>query len=208
MKVFGVTGLILAGGKARRMGGMDKGLLQLEGETMVERIAGKLAQQCDEVLINANRHTGEYQNFGYKVIEDELKNFQGPLAGMLTGLKIIQTEWLLTVPCDGPFLSEHYATKMSEAVESSGTKLAIAASVGRLQPVYALLHQSLWKSLESYLAGGERKVDRWYDQHEFAVVDYSDDEEMFENINTPEQLDECIRKIRLSDSTFPALHRF
>ncbi|MXZ80183.1 MAG: molybdenum cofactor guanylyltransferase [Gammaproteobacteria bacterium] len=194
-----ITGLVLAGGQARRMGGMDKGLLEIDGLTMAERIAGKLSEQCAIVLINANRNTERYRRFGYRVIQDELDGFQGPLAGMLSGLRQVGTDWMITAPCDGPFLSDTYARSMLEAAESAGSPIAVASDETRLQPVYALLHKSTGESLEDYLSSGNRKIDSWYALHRFATVQITDCEDMFENINTPEQLENCRKKVTLSN---------
>ena len=117
---------------------------------------------------------------------------------MLSGLRRVTTEWMITVPCDGPFLNAHYVRRMFRLAASDSTRLAAARGGGRLQPVYALLHCSLAPSLESYLDRGERKIDRWFGQHDLSVVDFTDDPDMFENINTPEQLESC--KSRLAAS--------
>ncbi len=182
---------MLAGGQARRMAGYDKGLLDIDGMFLIERIAAGLEPQCEAVLINANRNIPQYRQFGYPVIPDMLEDYQGPLSGMFSGLRQIATEWMITIPCDGPFLNPHYVRRMHQAVKSESTLLATAMGAGRLQPVHALLHHSLAPSLQSYLACGERKIDRWFGQHDLTVVDFTDDPDMFENINTPDQLEAC-----------------
>lgn len=194
----GITGLVLAGGQARRMAGVDKGLLDIGGLTMVERITDCLEKQCDAILINANRNIPEYEQFGYPVVTDVLENYQGPLSGMLSGLKRTSTEWIITAPCDGPFLSAEYTRRMQQAAKSEGTCLAVALGSGRLQPVYAFLHYSLVPSLEAYLDLGERKIDRWMKLHDMTVVDFTDEPDMFENINTPDELEAC--KTRLAST--------
>ncbi|WP_424946194.1 molybdenum cofactor guanylyltransferase MobA [Candidatus Spongiihabitans sp.] len=183
-----VTGLILAGGLARRMGGQDKGLILFRGEAMAQRIARALRPQCHHILINANRNISEYEKFGYPVISDQLTDFQGPLAGMLTGLNTISTPWMVTAPCDGPFMASDYVKKMKRAVALNNHAIAVAACASRLQPVYAMIHQSLMTSLGAFLGGNERKIDKWYGQHDYTIVDFSDAAHMFENINTPQQL--------------------
>lgn len=190
-----VTGLILAGGQARRMGGADKGLIEINGLTIVERIARKLSEQCSAVIINANRNLDKYRQFGYPVIEDEMGGFQGPLAGMLSGLQSIRTEWLITAPCDGPFLSDSYAQTMMLAAESIRAPIAVAKDHQRLQPVYALLNVSTAGSLLQFLNSGERKIDRWFRHFKTAEVLITDCDDMFENINTPEQLAMCRNKL-------------
>jgi molybdenum cofactor guanylyltransferase len=184
-----ITGLILAGGRASRMESRDKGLLIINGESFVSVIANRLAPQCKTLIINANRNIETYSATGYPVAEDTLSGFQGPLAGMLSGLKTMNTEWLITVPCDGPFLDPDYVHRMAAAV-STDSVIAIAKVDGRFQPVYTLIHHSLLLSLEGYLSSGERKIDRWVFQHNYEEVDFSDTPGMFENINTPEQLEQ------------------
>ncbi|NKB62844.1 MAG: molybdenum cofactor guanylyltransferase [Gammaproteobacteria bacterium] len=183
-----ISAVILAGGMARRMNGQDKGLMKFQGLPMVNRISRALEVQCHRVMINANRNIQYYTPLGFDVFSDELTNYQGPLSGMYTALGKLQTNWLITVPCDGPFVDEHYVSKMYEAVEQNKTQLAVASFDGRLQPVYALIHRSLKSSLGAFLQTGERKIDRWYHQHDFSIVDFDDSPEMFININTPEQL--------------------
>ena len=183
-----VTGLILAGGLARRMEGQDKGLILFRGIGIAQRIAQQLHAQCESICINANRNASEYRKIGYEVFPDELPDYQGPLSGMLTGLKHVTTPWMITTPCDGPFVAADYVSRMKNSVDTNDHNIAVASCNGRLQPVYALLNQSLIKSLEMFLQSGERKIDKWYQQHLYSVVDFTDTPEMFENINTPEQL--------------------
>lgn len=190
-----ITGLVLAGGQARRMGGVDKGLIDIHGQTIVERITRKLKAQCADVVINANRNLEQYRQFGYAVIEDQPGGFQGPLAGMLSGLKSMRTEWLITAPCDGPFLSSTYAQSMFQAARSIGAPIAVARDQERLQPVYILLHMSTRDSLEAFLNSGERKIDSWFNEFNFATVMITDCDDMFENINTPAQLETCRKKL-------------
>ncbi|MCY4149532.1 MAG: molybdenum cofactor guanylyltransferase [Gammaproteobacteria bacterium] len=195
MNESSITGLVLAGGQARRMGGVDKGLIDIHGQTIVERITRQLKGQCANVMINANRNLEQYRQFGCAVIEDQIGGFQGPLAGMLSGLDSMRTEWLITAPCDGPFLSNTYAESMLQAAQSIGTPIAVAKDQERLQPVYILLHISTRDSLEAFLNSGERKIDRWFAEFNFAEVMIADCGDMFENINTPEQLEICRKKL-------------
>jgi molybdopterin-guanine dinucleotide biosynthesis protein A len=195
-----VTGLILAGGRARRMDGVDKGLLEIGATTMVSRIAGQLQQQCAGLIINANRNREKYAALGHPVYPDVLPDYQGPLSGMYTGLSHISTEWMITAPCDGPFVADDYVTRMAGELQSRGCRLAVASCDTRLQPVYALMHISLREDLDEFLKTGERKIDRWYCRHDYAVVDFSHYAEMFENINTPQQLQDLCQLLQ-SNST-------
>jgi molybdopterin-guanine dinucleotide biosynthesis protein A len=190
-----ITGLILAGGLARRMAGQDKGLIQFRGIPIAQGIAQQLHSQCENICINANRNMSAYREFGYAVFPDELPDYQGPLAGMLTGLNHVPTPWMITTPCDGPFVAADYVVRMKSAVDANGHNIAVASCNGRLQPVYALLNQSLTGNLETFLNSKERKIDKWYQQHTYSVVDFTDSPEMFENINTPEQLQALERRI-------------
>ncbi len=183
-----VSGLILAGGLARRMQGQDKGLVLFRGNTMVERIAKALSPQCHHLLINANRNLPEYEKLGYPVIPDQRTGFQGALAGMLAGLSYISTQWMITAPCDGPFMATNYVQKMQQAVTENHSDIAIAFCHNRSQPVYIMLNRSLISSLEVFLDSDQRKIDGWYAQHKHTFVDFSETPQMFENINTPEQL--------------------
>lgn len=182
-----ITGVILAGGRAERMGGRDKGLLPLAGEPMVGHVLRVLRPQVGEILINANRHQADYRRLGWPVISDPVGEFFGPLAGMLAALEAAESPLVLTAPCDSPLLPMDYATRMRAALEHANADLAVAAS-DRWQPVFALLRRSLAESLRTTLLGGERKIDRWFASHRVAVVDFQDHPQMFRNINTPEEL--------------------
>jgi molybdenum cofactor guanylyltransferase len=137
-------------------------------------------------MINANRHQAEYAQLGYPVVADTLSGFQGPLAGFLVGLEQLQTEYLLTLPCDGPIVVADLAPRLADGLDEAGADIAVAHDGQRLQPVYALLHRRVLPGLRAALAEGERKIDRWYPRNEWVTVDFSDVPEQFENINTPE----------------------
>ena len=182
-----ITGVILAGGMGRRLGGQDKGLVTLNGRTLVDYLLAALRSQLDKIVINANRNQEIYQNYAVPVISDELSDFQGPLAGFASALQQVDTPWILTVPCDGPQIASDMAERMWTAVQREGVELAVAHDGERLQPVHALIPVVLLDSLQAFLAGGERKIDRWYAQHKMVTVDFSDVPEIFRNMNTPEQ---------------------
>ncbi len=183
-----VTGLILAGGQARRMGGMDKGLIELEGRSMISYIIAALKPQVASIMINANRNIGEYEAHGYPVISDEIADYQGPLAGMASGLKHCHTDYIATVPCDGPFLINNYVDILIQAALHAKTNISVGFDGQRLQPVYALIHTQLLEDLNTFLQSGERKIDRWYEKHQFAKADFSEHLNLFTNINTPDDL--------------------
>lgn len=182
-----VTGMILAGGKARRMGGQDKGLVELNGQAMIQYVLDVLKPQVNQILINANRNVSEYKKFGYPVVSDQLEDFQGPLAGIAASMEVAQTKYICTCPCDGPLIAKDLVSRLfSEVNKNNDTKIAVAHDGNRLQPVYALIDCELLANLIDYLTSGERKIDRWYTQHNFKAVDFSDRQECFININTPE----------------------
>ncbi len=192
-----VTGVILAGGKARRMGGQDKGLIDILGQSMIEYVLNVLKPQVKEILINANRSIDAYEKYGYPVISDQLEDYQGPLAGIAAAMQASKTKYICTCPCDGPLIARDLVTRLYSAIENANPEspdespdteieIAVAHDGQRLQPVYALINCILHKSLLNYLNSGERKIDRWYAQHTFKAVDFSDKQDCFININTPE----------------------
>ncbi len=168
------------------MGGQDKGLIEFEGQPIVKILIDKLQQQQLNVVINANRNLDVYQEFDVPIISDELEDFQGPLAGFAVTMKSVDTQYILTLPCDGPFLADDFVERFIRTASKTGAAICVADDGDRLQPVYALIRSDLLDSLEQYLQAGDRKIDRWYTQHDFAKVDFSSQKNMFGNINKPE----------------------
>jgi molybdenum cofactor guanylyltransferase len=181
-----ITALILAGGKSRRMGGRDKGLLPFGDGLLVGHVLDAIRPQVGAVLISANRHHEEYRQFDVPVLADPLDDFQGPLAGFLAGLRHIQTDYLLTLPCDGPVIVDDLARRLAAGLSGSGADIAVAHDGNRLQPVYAMLNRNVLPDLVLALGEGERKIDRWYARNHWVAVDFSDVPQQFSNINTPE----------------------
>jgi molybdenum cofactor guanylyltransferase len=181
-----ITAVILAGGQGRRMGGQDKGLIEFDGRLMIEILIDRLQHQQLDILINANRNQLTYQSYGYPVIGDELGDFQGPLAGFASAMATVKTRYILTLPCDSPILAERFVERFVETQGRKDSSVCVAFDGERLQPVYALIETRLLDDLKQFLESGERKIDRWYAQHNYARVDFSDDVAMFQNINTPE----------------------
>lgn len=182
---FSTTGLVLAGGRGSRMGGADKGLLTFNREPLVVQIARRLRAQVDVLLVNANRSLDAYRALGFEPLPDRFPDYAGPLAGMATGLHAAQSDWLLCVPCDSPFVPDDYAARMHAARAAADADIAMATCDGR-QPVFALLPLRLRDDLDAALAGGERKIDRWFGRHRLVEVDFSDRPEAFINLNRPE----------------------
>ena len=181
-----VTGVILAGGRATRMGGVDKGLVEIGGRPMIAWVVDTLRSQVADVLINANRNHDSYRGFGCDVVDDGDSEFRGPLAGMVSGMRAARTPYIAVVPCDSPLLHGSLVQRLHDAARASGAPIAAAHDGGRLQPVFALLSCELLDDLAGYLDDGERKIDRWYARHGYESVDFSDVAESFANINAPD----------------------
>ncbi|MCU7801620.1 MAG: molybdenum cofactor guanylyltransferase [Candidatus Thiodiazotropha sp. (ex Lucinoma annulata)] len=184
-----ITAVILAGGRGSRMGGEDKGLIELNGKPLITHIIAAIEPQVAQILINANRNLVRYQQLGYPVFADSLADYQGPLAGFLTAMQTLLTADMVTLPCDGPLLPEDLVERLVRARDSEDAEIAVAHDGERLQPVYALIPKHLSTSLQRYLDNGDRKIDLWYKKHRVAYADFSDLPRTFVNINTPKERD-------------------
>jgi len=182
-----ITGLVLAGGLGRRMGGEDKGLVELAGRPMIEHVLEALRPQVGPLLINANRNLERYAAYGHPVMADAVGGYLGPLAGVLTALQHCTTGFLVTAPCDAPLVAPDLAGRLHAALVAADADLAVASDGERQQPVFLLLRTSLAPSLDAYLAGGGRKIDAWFGQLRIAVADFSDEPDTFVNVNDPEE---------------------
>ena len=186
-----ITGLILAGGRGTRMGSVDKGLQPFRGMPMALHVLHRLQAQVDEVIINANQNLAAYESFGTSVWPDAMAGFPGPLAGLQTGLMHCETPYLVTAPCDSPFLPTDLVARLSAALHAQQADLALAVtgSGERLQPhpVFCLAKTALLPQLTLYLQEGGRKVDTWFATLKVARVHF-DDESAFRNINTLDEL--------------------
>ena len=186
-----ITGLILAGGRGSRMGGVDKGLQSHHGMPLAMHALLRLAPQVGEVMINANRNLGAYESMGVPVWPDTLPDHPGPLAGWLAGMEHCETPYLLTVPCDSPHFPLDLAARLAAALAQADADIAMAATLedGRVQvqPVFCLLKSTLLESLVRYLNGGQRKIDQWTAQHACTTVVF-DDTPAFFNANTADDL--------------------
>jgi molybdenum cofactor guanylyltransferase len=182
-----VTAVILTGGRGRRMGGQDKGLLLFNGRPLIEQILTAIEPQTSGIIINANRNQETYANYGHPVVSDELEDYQGPLAGFSAALKAVSTPLIAVLPCDGPHIPDNLVRRLIEAMNNEHADIAVAHDGERMQPVYALIQQALLPDLLDFLNCGERKVYRWYAQHKTALADFSDMPSVFHNINTPKQ---------------------
>lgn len=184
----GTTGVVLAGGLGRRMGGVDKGLQLLRGRPLMAWVLERLAPQVDELLVNANRNAAAHAVFGYPVVADLVPDFAGPLAGLHVALSRASHPLVATAPCDSPFLPEDYVARMRAALEAHSADLALASSGGRLHPVFCLCRRELLGDLEAYLGSGERRFEAWCRRQRHVEVTFDDVPQAFANINTQEEL--------------------
>lgn len=189
----GISGVILAGGLGRRMGGVDKGLQELDGRPLVAWVIDRLAPQVDELLINANRNGERYAAFGHAVVPDRIDGFAGPLAGLHAALSVARHPLLATTPCDSPFLPIDLVARLRAALDESGAELAVARSLGRVQPVFCLCRRSALPALSAHLAAGGRRVERWFCSLPLIEVSFEDQPAAFANINSAEDLQRGVR---------------
>ena len=186
-----VTGIVLAGGQGKRMGGIDKGLQLFQGKPMIAHVLERLAKQAGTILISANRHIDRYQAYGYPVLPDSMSGFPGPLAGFLAGLQHCRTPYLATVPCDTPFLDEQLVKRLKSALESSKADIAVATTeedgIQRIQSVFTLMKRHLADHLEVYLKDGGHRLDRWFETLNAVKVPFPE-KEAFINLNTMDEL--------------------
>ena len=165
-----ITAVILAGGMGRRMNGLDKGLVELNGRPMISYVIDVMKPNVHQVLINANRNLEEYGNLGVDVVTDSSEGFQGPLAGFEAGISRAKTPWVFTCPCDSPIQSTQLLPTMWQHIKGSDANIGLAYDGERTHPVFSLLKTSLLPSLREYLAAGDRKIDRWFAQHKLCLL--------------------------------------
>jgi molybdopterin-guanine dinucleotide biosynthesis protein A len=187
-----ITGIILAGGRGSRMGGIDKGLQNFNGIPLALHTLMRLGPQVESVMVNANRNLSAYESFGASVWPDASSDFAGPLSGFLVGLERAETPYVLTVPCDTPRLPLDLAERLSTALIQNNVDIAMAADhEQQTQPVFCLLKIELMESLVKFTHAGGRKIDAWTAQHNTVVVPFNlstDDPLAFANVNTLQDL--------------------
>ena len=181
-----ITAVILAGGKARRMSGEDKGLINLNGRALIDYIISALRPQAGDILINANRNLQQYGRYGLPVVADMLGDYFGPLVGMATGMHTTDRPYIVTVPCDSPFIPGALVETLYRSLDDQQADISVAHDGTRMQPVFALLRCELLPDLLTYLDEGGRKIDTWYDRQRLAIADFSNSPDTFLNLNTPE----------------------
>jgi molybdenum cofactor guanylyltransferase len=183
-----ISVIILAGGRATRMNGVDKGLVLLQQKPLIAHVIARLRPQVDQIFINANREIAAYEAFGLPVLKDENEEFIGPLAGFSLGLQRAKHDYVLTVPCDSPLLPLDLAQRLMAALHEHRADIAVASSDENTHPVFCLMKKSVLPSLLAYIERGERKVSTWQKSLKYIEVDFSDCSEAFTNLNTFEDL--------------------
>lgn len=192
-----LTGLVLAGGRGHRLGGRDKGLVKLHEVPLVSYAMRPLTDHVAEVLISANRNLDDYRALGVRVVRDADSSYPGPLAGLLAGLEVATTPWLVVVPCDAPLLPPLLVSRLASGIADAN--IAVAHDGERLHPVIALMRTDLAADLACYLASGEHKVRDWYRRQRWVAVDFSDCPEAFANLNTEQ--DRCRIAAHLTEAS-------
>jgi len=187
-----VSGVILAGGRGRRMGGADKGWIELDGKPLVRRVLDRFAPQVDEVLISANRNLERYAALGARVIQDALPHFAGPLAGLHAASTAARFDLVATVPCDSPLLPLDLVARLAEALAKSNADVAVVRASGRIHPVFLLCRKHVLGRLHNDIAAGGKRLQEWVQRTSHVVVDF-EDERAFCNVNEPADLAKLMR---------------
>lgn len=178
-----IAGLILAGGLGSRLGGQDKGLVEVGNKTMISHVIERFSPQVSRLAISANRSLDIYANYGYELLSDDTEEFLGPLAGICKGLSWCPADLLAVVPCDSPRLPLNFVSAVYQEIKSTGRSIGMASAGGYRQPVFAVIDKTLHASLQSFLDAGERKIGKWFESHNAIEVEF-DDITAFANINT------------------------
>lgn len=191
-----ITGLVLAGGAARRMGGVDKGLTMLAERPLIDWVLEALRPQTLTLLISANRNLDRYAATGCPVVTDRLQDFQGPLAGIAAAMARIDTAWLLVSPCDTPLIPRDLGCRLADALAGQAARIAIAADPRRTHPLHALIPRTAAADLDAYLATGRRSVTGWLDRHTIATARFDGSPSPFSNLNRPEDARAMAQQLR------------
>ena len=180
------TGVILAGGLGRRMGGRDKGLLPLQGRPMITQQLGRLRSQVSAILVSANRNAEIYMRVGRcPVVRDVIDDYAGPLAGVASAMAVARTRYLVTVPCDAPLIPSDLVVRLYQALLVARAEVSVARDAQRVQPLFALLQCALLPQLLAWLNAGGRQVRLWYQGRKTTFVTFADRAETFHNLNSP-----------------------
>lgn len=189
-----MTAIVLAGGQGQRMGGRDKGLVELCGKPLVQWVTESIATQlyggAESIIISANRNLSDYAKLGWRVVSDSMSDFQGPLAGIVACAKQVSSELVLVTAADAPILPPDYAARLYQVLTDASIDLAVASVDGRIQSTHMLFRLTLLGDLEEWLRQGNRKVQDWIVRQSHVVVEFSSDDMAFRNINDLQALDE------------------
>jgi molybdenum cofactor guanylyltransferase len=183
-----VTGVILAGGLARRMGNQDKGLVRFKGQPLVNYAIAAMSPVADQTIINANRNLADYQQFGLPVVSDQTDSFDGPLAGILAAMLVAESGILLVTPCDSPLVKASHLKKLLLTRKEHDADVAVAFDGERLHPVFLALKTGLKSNLQDYLRSGQRKMENWLTLQKIVKADFSQEPNIFININSLSEL--------------------
>ncbi|MBV1881396.1 MAG: molybdenum cofactor guanylyltransferase [Pseudomonadales bacterium] len=183
-----ITGLILAGGKGTRMGGVDKGLVSLKENRLIDRAVQHLSPQVSQLFISCNRNIETYQSLGYETVQDFYYKDCGPLSGIYNALLQCQTPYLAVVPVDSVSIPTDLVMRLSSVINSRERGCSYAHDGERTQPLFALIFTQLREDLDDFLSRGERRTHAWMRQHDAISVDFSDEQSAFTNINDLETL--------------------
>ncbi len=184
-----ITAIILAGGQGRRLGGIDKGLLELNQRPLIEYVIDSITPQVASLAISANRNQDKYSGYGVDVIADLKNDYQGPLSGMASVMKSVRTSHVLAVPCDMPAIPADLVGRMTAVLNNSGCNIAVVHDGRRIQNALVLMATELHKEINTFLASGGRAVIDWLAIHDIAVADFIGSEELFDSINTQDDVD-------------------
>jgi len=182
-----ITAVILAGGKGRRVGEQDKGLIDLHGKKLITYVIESLSVQTNDIVIVANRNLNTYQSLGFPVVSDRIKGFQGPLAGLDAAFSITGSSFLLCTPCDSPFIPDDLMERLICAA-TGNNPIVVAGDGKRLHPVISLVHRSVWSDIEARLSEGRLRLMDWIEATGYDVADFSSCPDVLRNLNTIEQM--------------------
>jgi len=195
MKFHHTEAIVLTGGRGARMGGLDKGLVELCGKPLVQWVTDSIAPQVDGVILSANRNLDEYKKLGFPVVVDEFEDFQGPLAGIHAALNKVHSEFVLVVPTDSPGLPSDLCYRLGSALVRSNAEIAVVEAGGRIQPVLLMFRSALKPEIEQWLRRGSRKVMDWIKSRRYLTVPFSENELLMVNINDRGNLSDASEKL-------------
>jgi molybdopterin-guanine dinucleotide biosynthesis protein A len=182
-----IAGVILAGGRGRRMGGRDKAWVEYRGTPLIERVLKRFAPQVDHLIVSANRDLERYAGVGLAVVADVSPGHPGPLAGLQAAFRATSHELLAAVPCDGPFLPLDLVARLYRGLHEHAAQVAVACAAGRVHPVFCLCARSVAPSIDAALASGQRRLEAWCRSVPMAEVEF-EDAGAFRNLNTLDEL--------------------